>query len=54
MILTGQKHGLNSKENKVKGILFDASWLWEEYVNLLLGDDFKHPQNKVKENGRFL
>ena len=54
MILTGQKHGLNSNGNKVKGILFDVSWLWEEYVNLLLGDDFKHPQNKTKENGIFL
>ncbi len=54
MILMGQKHGLNSNDNKVKGILFDVAWLWEEYVNLLLGDDFKHPQNKSKEDGIFL
>ncbi len=54
MILTGKKHGLSSNGNKVKGILFDVSWLWEEYINLLLSDDFKHPQNKTKENGIFL
>jgi len=40
MILTGQKHGFNSNGNKVKGILFDVSWLWEEYADLLLGNDF--------------
>lgn len=54
MILTGQKHGLNSSSNKIKGILFDVAWLWEEYVELLLSDDFTHPQNKAKENGIFL
>lgn len=54
MILMGQKHGLTSNGNKIKGILFDVAWLWEEYVNLLLGDDFKHPQNKSKEDGIFL
>lgn len=28
------------------GILFDGAWLWEEYVNTLIGDDFYHPRNK--------
>ena len=31
---------------RLYGILFDGAWLWEEYVNLLIGDAFYHPMNK--------
>ena len=31
--------------NRIHGILFDMSWLWEEYLAKLL-PDFKHPQNR--------
>ena len=24
----------------------DCAWLWEEYVNLLIGEEFYHPKNK--------
>lgn len=34
--------------NRLKGVLFDASWLWEEYVNTLLSSDYYHPQNRSK------
>lgn len=33
------------------GILFDGAWLWEEYVNTLIGDDFYHPRNKGNSDG---
>lgn len=36
-------HG--SSEKKMHGILFDAAWLWEQYLNTLIGDDFFHPRN---------
>lgn len=42
------------KENKIYGILFDISWLWEEYLNTLIQEidgDFKHPRNK-ESSGR--
>ena len=46
LILRHQKHliGLGSKQ--IYGILFDGAWLWEEYVNSLIGDTFYHPMNK--------
>ena len=35
-------------ENKIHGILFDAAWLWEEYLaTILCPIGFKHPQNKT-------
>lgn len=33
---------------KVHGVLFDAAWLWEEYVALVIKDSYKHI---VKGNG---
>lgn len=46
MILTHQKHQVGSGSGKIYGILFDAAWIWEEYVNLLVRDYFHHPKNK--------
>ena len=51
MILSQEKHGLGDQEQKIHGILFDVSWLWEEYVHTLLPKDFIHPRNKDKTNG---
>lgn len=51
MILSREKHGLGSQAQKVHGILFDVSWLWEEYIYTLLPKDFIHPRNKDKTDG---
>lgn len=46
LILQHQKHQIGSGARQIYGILFDGAWLWEEYVNLLIGDIFYHPMNK--------
>ena len=51
MILNREKHGLGYQEKKIHGILFDVSWLWEEYVYTLLPKGFIHPRNKEKLGG---
>lgn len=51
MILSREKHGLGPQAQRVHGILFDVSWLWEEYVHTLLPKGFIHPRNKDKTNG---
>lgn len=38
-------HNKNGKD-KLYGFLFDGAWLFEEYVNLLIKDDFMQPKNK--------
>ena len=51
MILNREKNGLGYQEKKIHGILFDVSWLWEEYVYTLLPKGFLHPRNKEKKGG---
>ena len=51
MILSREKHGLGPQPQKVHGILFDVSWLWEEYIYTLLPKGFIHPRNKDKTDG---
>ena len=51
MILSREKHGLRPQAQRVHGILFDVSWLWEEYVHSLLPKGFIHPRNKDKTDG---
>ena len=46
MILQNQKHKFGDGHRNVYGILFDGAWLWEEYINSLIGDMFYHPINK--------
>ena len=47
------KYGQNKDE--INGILFDVSWLWEEYLNTLLVQlGFKHPDNRRKTGGIWL
>jgi len=47
LILQHQKHQIGTGSRKIYGILFDGSWLWEEYINSLIGDSFYHPMNKM-------
>ena len=51
MILTHTRHSLGGKSNNIHGILFDVAWLWEEYLNTILKDDFIHPRNKQSKDG---
>lgn len=46
LILRHQKHQIGFGTRQIYGILFDGSWLWEEYVHLLIRDAFYHPSNK--------
>ena len=47
------KYGQNKDE--IYGILFDVSWLWEEYLNTLLVPlGFKHPNNRQNNGGVWL
>lgn len=45
-----REEGMNpydASDNEVDGFIFDGSWLWEEYLNTMLGSlGFKHPRNK--------
>lgn len=46
LILRHQKHQLGLGSKQIYGILFDGAWLWEEYMNSLIGSVFFHPMNK--------
>jgi len=54
MILKNQEHNIGWGSRQIYGILFDGAWLWEEYVNKLIGDDFYHPKNKEKNGAQYL
>ena len=41
-----------NEKDKVYGLLFDAAWLWEEYLNTILKEfRFNHPENKNRVKG---
>lgn len=45
------RHGVG-KQDEIHGILFDGSWLWEEYVGTLLKEKgVVHSNNNLKERG---
>ena len=46
LILQHQKHQIGMGARQIYGILFDGTWLWEEYINSLIEDAFYHPMNK--------
>ena len=46
LILRHQKHQIGAGARQIYGILFDGTWLWEEYINSLIEDAFYHPMNK--------
>ncbi|MBO4867450.1 MAG: hypothetical protein J5582_12970 [Ruminococcus sp.] len=54
LILQNRKHKSGSGANRLYGILFDGAWLWEEYINTIIGKYFHHPRNKTKEGKQYL
>ena len=54
LILQNQKQEIGSGLNRIYGVLFDGAWLWEEYVNSLVGDVFYHPMNKAGKGAQRL
>lgn len=46
LILRHEKHQIGLGSRQIYGILFDGAWLWEEYINSLIEDEFYHPMNK--------
>lgn len=53
-ILQHQKHKIGSGDSEIYGILFDGAWLWEEYLNSLICDEFYHPMNKENKGKQWL
>lgn len=54
LILQRQKHNIGTGSKQIYGILFDGAWLWEEYVNQLIGTVFYHPMNKANKGAQRL
>ena len=50
-ILRRESLSFGASDEKIHGIVFDAAWLWEEYLATVLKDVFTHSRNKTKENG---
>ena len=49
----GLKYG--QANEKIQGVLFDAAWLWEEYLHTLLKPmGYRHPRNKRQEGAIYL
>ena len=54
-ILRHEQLRYRQNQDEIYGILFDVSWLWEEYLNTLLVPlGFKHPDNRQKNGGIWL
>ncbi len=53
-ILRHEKITFGKEKDKVYGLLFDGAWLWEEYLNTFLKDDYIHPENKTGKNRHYL
>lgn len=54
LILRNEQYHYGSGAKNVYGILFDGAWLWEEYINNLIGEDFYHPKNKTGDGAQRL
>ena len=58
-ILRHEEIKYGADKEQVYGVLFDGAWLWEEYLNTIIGKEypntilpgFEHPRNKT-DNGR--
>ena len=51
-ILRHEELKYGREENKIYGILFDGSYIWEEYIWTILKDlNFKYPENKTGKGG---
>ena len=53
-ILRHEKITFGNQKDKVFGLLFDGAWLWEEYLNTILKDNFIHPENNTGRNSYHL
>ena len=54
-ILCHEQLRYGQSKDEIFGILFDVSWLWEEYLNTLLVPlGFKHPNNRQNNGGVWL
>ena len=53
-ILQNEKALVGFGPKKSYGVLFDGSWLWEEYINSLVSDVFYHPMNRSKKGAQWL
>lgn len=55
-ILQHKRLKYGNANNKIFGLLFSGSWLWEEflYKAVLSESGFKHPQNKIGKGGIYL
>lgn len=53
-ILQHRKHQVGIGPKQIYGILFDGAWLWEEYINTLIGNNFYHPMNKSNTGVQYL
>lgn len=54
-ILSHERLRYGQDKDEIYGILFDVSWLWEEYLNTLLTPlGFKHPDNRQNAGGVWL
>ena len=54
MILQNDKTRVGSGSMKSYGVLFDVSWLWEEYISNLIEEQFYHPNNRIRKYGQKL
>lgn len=54
LILQHQKHHIGFGSKKIYGLLFDGSWLWEEYINSIVNEIFYHPMNKATKDSQRL
>ncbi|WP_321386667.1 hypothetical protein [uncultured Enterococcus sp.] len=45
---------MEKSDQQIFGVLFDGAWLFEEYVHLLIKDQFIHPENRSQLNGQRL
>ncbi len=53
-ILRQEKITFGKEKDKVYGLLFDGAWLWEEYLNTVLKENFIHPENKTRKHRHLL
>ena len=53
-ILRREKLTFGAEKDKIYGLLFDGAWLWEEYLNTILKNDFIHPENKTGKYRQYL
>lgn len=54
-ILKRERVSSGDQNNKISGLLFDASWLWEEYLNTILKEiKLVHPKNREQKGCVYL